>query len=328
MALRWGFGRKDDKDADKAESGDGAAGEVGVENAAAGAGAEAGPDAAGADAATDAQGAEAGSAASGQSSGQSSGDAPRSALPVPLVLLLGDGFARPLWEMRLRAAAVAHIRDAELKPDQLARARFEVIIDTEAMASDGEASGSGAAPDRAPALAPGGIVFAPCYVGSPTVMASELGAMAPRAVGYTLFAPPRGEGEVEPIIEVARAMQTADDAWPRALEFVRSLGFSPEVVGDAPGLVFGRILAMLINEAAFALQAEIASAGDIDAAMRLGVNYPKGLLAWADELGIQFVAQILDGLQAHYDEERYRAAPLLRHMILANKTFNPAPAEV
>lgn len=85
--------------------------------------------------------------------------------------------------------------------------------------------------------------------------------------------------------------------------------------------IFERILAMLINEAADALFLNIASAGDIDSAMTKGVNYPKGLLAWADEMGIDWCVQTLDNLYNEYHEDRYRCSPILRKMKSENKKF-------
>ncbi|MEZ4858351.1 MAG: 3-hydroxyacyl-CoA dehydrogenase NAD-binding domain-containing protein [Flavobacteriaceae bacterium] len=85
--------------------------------------------------------------------------------------------------------------------------------------------------------------------------------------------------------------------------------------------IFNRILAMLINEAADALFWNIASAQDIDYAMTKGVNYPKGLLAWADEKGIDWCVQQMDALYEIYREDRYRCSPLLRKMNIENKTF-------
>lgn len=82
-----------------------------------------------------------------------------------------------------------------------------------------------------------------------------------------------------------------------------------------------RILVMLINEAADALFLNIASAKDIDNAMTKGVNYPKGLLAWADEKGIGWCVEKLDGLYNVYHEDRYRCSPLLRKMNKENKSF-------
>jgi 3-hydroxybutyryl-CoA dehydrogenase len=86
-------------------------------------------------------------------------------------------------------------------------------------------------------------------------------------------------------------------------------------------LIFRRILSMLINQAADALYLRIASARDIDLAMTLGVNYPKGLLAWADEIGIPETVKWLSALQEFYGEERYRPSPLLKTMAEDGFTF-------
>jgi 3-hydroxybutyryl-CoA dehydrogenase len=82
-----------------------------------------------------------------------------------------------------------------------------------------------------------------------------------------------------------------------------------------------RILVMLINEAADALFLNIASAQDIDHAMTKGVNYPKGLLAWADEKGIDWCVNALDALYNEYHEDRYRCSPMLRRMMREQTTF-------
>ena len=85
--------------------------------------------------------------------------------------------------------------------------------------------------------------------------------------------------------------------------------------------ILWRVLSMLINEAADALFLKIASRYDIDLAMTKGVNYPKGLLAWADEIGIENVLKQLEDLQAEYGEDRYRPSPILKRMVKENKTF-------
>ncbi|MEP5254540.1 MAG: 3-hydroxyacyl-CoA dehydrogenase NAD-binding domain-containing protein [Winogradskyella arenosi] len=86
-------------------------------------------------------------------------------------------------------------------------------------------------------------------------------------------------------------------------------------------IIFNRVLVMLINEAADALFLNIASAEDIDNAMTKGVNYPKGLLAWADEKDIAWCVSTLDALYNEYHEDRYRCSPLLRKLNKENKTF-------
>ncbi|MCA8829597.1 3-hydroxyacyl-CoA dehydrogenase NAD-binding domain-containing protein [Hymenobacter pini] len=82
-----------------------------------------------------------------------------------------------------------------------------------------------------------------------------------------------------------------------------------------------RVLAMLINEAADALHLRVASAPDLELAMTKGVNYPKGLLQWADELGPATVLATLDALYEEYHEDRYRASPLLRRLVKAHQPF-------
>jgi 3-hydroxybutyryl-CoA dehydrogenase len=85
--------------------------------------------------------------------------------------------------------------------------------------------------------------------------------------------------------------------------------------------IFDRVIVMLINEAADTLFLNIASAKDIDNAMTKGVNYPKGLLAWADELGIDWCVEKLDALYNEYHEDRYRCSPILRRMARENNKF-------
>lgn len=99
----------------------------------------------------------------------------------------------------------------------------------------------------------------------------------------------------------------------------------PEPRRDAAAgrAIVDRILAMLINAAADALFWRIASRDAIDLAMTRGVNYPKGLLRWGDELGLKAVLERLERLQADYGEDRYRASPLLRRLAGAGGRFYP-----
>jgi 3-hydroxybutyryl-CoA dehydrogenase len=98
----------------------------------------------------------------------------------------------------------------------------------------------------------------------------------------------------------------------------------PEPTRDAEvgRQVFDRILAMLVNEAADAVLFRVASPADIDTAMTKGVNYPKGLLAWADELGIQTILDRLEALHKEYGEDRYRPSALLKRMAATGRNFH------
>ncbi len=94
-----------------------------------------------------------------------------------------------------------------------------------------------------------------------------------------------------------------------------------EKIGDCVAGIFPRTIAMVINEAAFALQEGVATAGDIDMAMKLGTNYPKGPLGWCDEIGAYTIVAILEALQVEYGHDRYKIAPLLRLNAEAGKKF-------
>lgn len=85
--------------------------------------------------------------------------------------------------------------------------------------------------------------------------------------------------------------------------------------------ILNRIVAMLINEAADAVYLNIATKEDVDLAMTKGVNYPKGLLKWADEIGIENIVAQMDELHDYYREDRYRCSPILRNMLRDGKSF-------
>ena len=85
--------------------------------------------------------------------------------------------------------------------------------------------------------------------------------------------------------------------------------------------IFNRNLTMLINAAVDALNGAIATRDDIDTAMTTGVNYPKGLLKWADEIGIENVLKQLQGLQSNSNDNRYQPSPLLEKKVKSNSTF-------
>lgn len=97
----------------------------------------------------------------------------------------------------------------------------------------------------------------------------------------------------------------------------------PEATKDTAlgNAIVERVVAMLINEAAEALHLRVASAKDLDLAMVKGVNYPKGLLQWADEWGMEKCVQVLDGLYNDYHEDRYRASVLLRKKLSSGETI-------
>jgi 3-hydroxybutyryl-CoA dehydrogenase len=99
------------------------------------------------------------------------------------------------------------------------------------------------------------------------------------------------------------------------------LGIQVSLIADAPGLVVMRTLAMLANEGADAVLQGVASAADVDLAMKAGLNYPEGPLAWSDQLGLGVIHQVLTNLQNSYNEDRYRPSLLLRRNTFAKSGF-------
>ena len=114
-------------------------------------------------------------------------------------------------------------------------------------------------------------------------------------------------------ITVARADQCGLGAFRAVIGTLQKTGANVSVIDDVAGLLSLRIVAMLANEAADAVLYGVASATDVDTAMCHGTNYPKGgPLAWADQLGAAFIAEVIANLAAHYGEERYRVSPFLQ----------------
>ncbi len=93
------------------------------------------------------------------------------------------------------------------------------------------------------------------------------------------------------------------------------LGKKVSVIGDAAGMAVSRTVAMLVNEAADAVQQGIASADDVDAAMTRGVNYPLGPLAWGRQVRFDYIATVLQHLARTYGEDRYRLSPWLQRAV-------------
>jgi 3-hydroxybutyryl-CoA dehydrogenase len=135
------------------------------------------------------------------------------------------------------------------------------------------------------------------------------------AVGFHALPPL----EATQLVELTRGANSRPGDREAAERFFATLGKDVEWVGDAPGLVLGRIVCQLVNEAAFALGEGVGSAADIDAGMVLGMNHPRGPLEWGDAIGLDHVLGVLDGLHEHYREERYRAAPALRRLVLEGR---------
>ena len=121
------------------------------------------------------------------------------------------------------------------------------------------------------------------------------------------------------LVEVIRALQTSDDTYAAADALSRDLGKVPVSVKDSPGFVVNRMLVPMINEAVFLLYEGIASAEEIDEAMKLGANHPIGPLALADMIGIDVCYYVQQILLDEFGDSKYRPCPLLKQMVNAGR---------
>ncbi|HEY0709428.1 MAG TPA: 3-hydroxyacyl-CoA dehydrogenase NAD-binding domain-containing protein, partial [Polyangia bacterium] len=119
------------------------------------------------------------------------------------------------------------------------------------------------------------------------------------------------------LVEIIRGLATSDATFAATSALALRLGKETVVSRDVPGFIVNRVLMPLINEAVFALSEGLASAEDIDKAVRLGLNHPLGPLALADLIGLDTTLSILEVLHRELGDPKYRPCPLLRQYVAA-----------
>ena len=121
------------------------------------------------------------------------------------------------------------------------------------------------------------------------------------------------------LVEVVRGEHTSDSVAERTVDLCRGFGKSPILIADVPGFIVNRFLCLLYNEAANMIHSGVATAEDIDAALKLGCNWPMGVTEIMDLAGVDVTLLAMEAMHEMTGEDRYDPSPLLRQMVADNQ---------
>jgi len=162
--------------------------------------------------------------------------------------------------------------------------------------------------------------------GPDTILASNTSAIsiteignaterADKVIGMHFFNP----APVMKLVEVIKGLSTSDETEATVIEIAESIGKTAVKVQEAPGFVVNRVLIPMINESIGIYADGVASAEDVDEAMKLGANHPMGPLALSDLIGLDVCLAIMETLYKEFGDTKYRPHPLLRKMVRGGK---------
>jgi 3-hydroxybutyryl-CoA dehydrogenase len=206
-----------------------------------------------------------------------------------------------------REAILARISPSDLYGGEMEAADFVVEAATEDFATKREIF---AALDRA---CRGGVVLA---TNTSSISITAIGASVTRperVIGMHFMNPP----PLMKLVEIVRGLGTADATYEVTRALAEKLGKETVVSRDIPGFIVNRVLMPMLNEACFALYEGIASVGDLDVAIQLGLNHPMGPFALMDLIGLDTTLAILEVLHRELGDPKYRPCPLLRQYVAA-----------
>ncbi len=148
-----------------------------------------------------------------------------------------------------------------------------------------------------------------------TQIATSAGPAAPRVVGMHFFNPV----PLMQLVEVIPGLQTSPDVVERTIALASKLGKTPLKANDRAGFISNRVLMPMINEAFYAWMEGVADPESIDGIMKLGCNFPMGPLRLADYIGLDTCVNIMNVLAEGLNNDRYRACPLLKQLVVAGR---------